>query len=297
MITVFHSAAAQRLPSDREKDGLKGNVHFVVEHNIGTKQIITGHDTCDTTILVSKPRWLFKKKTKMVELDTIIVKPIITEVRDTHYYCCTEYTPEGYVKSRLLVKAGDNVHEHTATTFYNHQKIEMRDYREETGETTQWLYFYSINEKESRLEQTIVTQYKQQGEGFLIERVEYEYENDGETCLERHFSASGEMTKTIKYENGILTDIETEQDSNIHYIYNSKGQLSEVEVYNANYDLMRTDNYNYTSNGVQITSIPADKRLGRKVNTSFIDTYDGAGNWRTRNIDGKEKRERYIIFY
>lgn len=305
MMALFYPATAQRLPNDRESDGLRGRVHIVEESDISTRPITdTVHrkSTYDVIVKDTHRVFLFFKKveTKKVKRDTVLVEQIIKQVPDTHYYSRTEYTPEGYLKSRIVVQDGQSGHEQTVTTFFNNRKIEMRNYCKETDVTTQWHYFYSDYGKEAQLEQIVVTQFRGHESGVMIERVEYEYITESETCRERHVSPSGETLKALKYESGVLTDMACGRDTNMHYIYDADGRLTEIEVYNADFDLVCTDKYENSPTGVILTRKQINRRYGRQPQPeviTYIEEYDGIGNWTRRTANGKEQRSRVITYY
>ena len=305
MLILSYSATAQSLPNDRERDGLKGRVHIVEEKNIGTKyQNDTTHRRGVYYVNVpdSHRVLLFFKKVgeKRVKRDTIFVDQTPKQVSDTHYYSRTEYTPEGYLKSQIVVQKGVRGHVQTVTTFSNNLKLEMRSYCKETGITTQWHYYYSDYSKDAQLEQVIVTRYQGHESGKMIERIEFEYINESEICFERHVSHAGVTLKTLKYESDVLTDMACGRDTNMHYIYDAEGRLVEAEVYNTDYELIRTDKYEYNPAGVRLTRVPDTKNSGRQILPEIItydEEYDGAGNWTRRTTNGKETRNREIKYY
>ena len=299
------SAFSQDIPNDRQLDGLLGRVHVVEEANIGSRlQADTVHSkkTYFVNVQDTQRVFLFSKrmKTRKVRKDTVVVENITRQVPDTLYFCRTEYTPDGYIKSRYLIKDNGKIHEQTTSTYYNNIKLEMRTYCQETGVTTQWHYYYSDYGKTPLLEQVIVTKQKNNRPGEMVERIEYEYENEAETCRERHFTASGEKSKVLKYEAGILTDMSCGADTNLHYLYDNEGRLIKVEVYNADFDLIGVDTYRYDHTGIQLTRTSATKsheRQSAPIVTTFKEEYDGAGNWTLRTIDRKEARKREIKYY
>lgn len=305
LLIITQPAFSQTLPNDRQSDGLKGPVHVAVEANIGRKpQADTIHRKSTHWVLVQDTQHVFlffkKVKPRRVKVDTMEVEYTTHWVPDTIYYCRTEYTPEGFLKSRFLVKDHGKVHEMTTTTFHNNCKLEMRTYCRETGVTTQWHYYYSDYSKDAQLEQVIVTRYQGHESGKMIERSEFEYINESELCFERHVSHAGVTLKTLKYESDVLTDMACGRDTNIHYIYDAEGRLVEVEVYNTDFDLIRTDKYEYNPTGVRLTRIPDTKNSGRQILPEIItydEEYDGAGNWTRRTTNGKETRNREIKYY
>lgn len=305
LVFTNQSAFSQNIPNDRQTDGLYGRVHIVEESNIGSRlQPDTIHVKKDTLVNVQDTHrvFLFFKKvvTRKVKRNTMVVEHVTRQVPDTIYYCRTEYTPEGYIKSRFLIKEHGRLHEQTTTTYLNNIKLEMRTYCQETGITTQWHYYYSDYGKDPQLEQAIVTKHPNLDAGEMEERIEYEYKDDAETCRERHYTASGEKTKALKYEAGILTDMSCGTDTNMHYLYDNEGRLIKVEVYNADFDLVRSDTYRYDHTGFRLTRTPATKRYGRQSQPTVVtykEEYDGAGNWTLRIIDGKETRKREIKYY
>ena len=176
----------------------------------------------------------------------------------------------------------------------------MRSYCKETGITTQWHYYYSDYGKDAQLEQVIVTRYQGHGSGEIIERVEFEYFSESETCREQHISPSGETLKKLKYELGVLTYESCGRDTNMDYRYDTEGRLVETEVSNADFDLIRTDKYEYNPTGVRLTRVPDTKNSGRQILPEIItydEEYDGAGNWTRRTTNGKETRNREIKYY
>ena len=305
LILTTPSAFSQDIPNDCQTDGLLGRVHIVEEAYIGSRlQPDTIHSK--KTVLVNvqdtqRVLLFFKKvKTRKVRKDTIVVENITRQVPDTIYYCRTEYTPEGYIKSRFLVKDHGRLHDQTTTTYLNNIKLEMRTYCQETGITTQCHYYYSDYGKNPQLEQVIVTKNKNNDFGELVERIEYRSEHEGETRIERHISSQGELQKELTFEYGVLSDVSYGLDTNLHYMYDDNGRLVGIEVYNTDFVLIRTDRYEYTPSGINLTHIPATKRYGRQSQPTVItykEEYDGAGNWTLRTIDGKETRKREIKYY
>lgn len=305
MLILSYSASAQWLPNDRERDGLRGRVHIVEEKDIGLKyqnDTIHRRGVCYVDEPDTHHVLLFFKKvgTKRVKRDTVFVDQTPKQVSDTHYYSRTEYTPGGYLKSRIVIQNGITGHIQTVTTFFNNLIIEKRSYCKETGITTQWHYYYSNYGKDAQLEQVIVTQYQGHESGKMIERIEFEYINESEICFERHVSHAGVTLKTLKYESNVLTDMACGRDTNMHFIYDAEGRLVEVEVYNTDFDLIRTDKYEYNPAGVRLTRVPDTKNSGRQILPEIItydEEYDGAGNWIRRTTNGKEIRNREIKYY
>lgn len=305
LVFTSQSAFSQNIPNDRQTDGLYGRVHIVEESNIGSRlQPDTIHVKKDTLVNVQDTQrvFLFFKKvvTRKVKRDTMAVEHVTRQVPDTIYYCRTEYTPEGYIKSRFLVKDHGRLHEQTTTTYLNNNKLEMRSYCLETGITTQCHYYYSDYGKNTQLEQVIVTKNKNNDSGELVERIEYRSEHEGETRIERHISPQGELQKELTFESGVLSDVSYGLDTNLHYMYDDNGRLVGIEVYNTDFVLIRTDRYEYTPSGIKLTHIHATKRYGQQLQptvTTYKEEYDGAGNWTLCTIDGKETRKREIKYY
>ena len=296
LMSVSFPSVAQTIPNDRQLDGLRGPVRTVEEFDIVTKL----QDSVVLDTIRKKGENVRGVRKNEEQKDSIVTTHVLKQVSDTLYYCRTEYSHEGFIKSRELVKNHGGLHERTVTTYLNNCKLEMRTYCVETGVTTQWHYFYSNFDNSPKLEQIIVTQNKSQDSGELKERIVYEYENGGETCREQHLSQSGEMLKALKYESGVLTDAACGKDTNIHYLYDMEGWLTGVEVYNADFDLIRTDKYEYLPTGVQLTSTPISKKNEFQQQPSvitYIEEYDAAGNWTLRTIDNKGQRQRNIKYY
>ena len=306
IMTMPHSVFAQRLPNDRECDGLRGKVHYVEETNIINNLI---NDTIfqkeQYTVTLFDTLWKsngnIKKVTPtMVIKDTSFMELVIKQIADTQYYCRTEYTPDGNLKSRVVVQNGICGHERIVTTFYNNLKVEMRSYCKETGNTTQWHYFYSNNGETAKLEQVLVTRYRGDEPGELIDKIEYTDDHEGETCIERHISPSGSITKELVYELGSLSDITCGRDTNKHYIYDNRGRITEVEVYNANWQLICTEKYDYIPTGTILTKQYQNSKSGRQPKSEIIrydEEYDGAGNWTKQTVNGQKTRKREIKYY
>lgn len=304
LLLIAGPAFSQTLPNDRQSDGLKGPVHVVVEANIGRKpQADTIHRKSTHWIVVQDTQQVFlffkKVKPRRVKVDTMEVEYTTRWVPDTIYYCRTEYTPEGFLKSRFLVKDHGKVHEVTTTTFHNNCKLEMRTYCRETGVTTQWHYHYSEYGKEPQLEQVIVTEYKEKDYGEIVERVEYEHIGGSNTCIESHFRLSDKPYLLRKYEDGLLMYMTCENDTNRYYWYDADARLKTIEC-NVAEKPIYTEGYRYTPTGVYLTHTPLDERYGLQPQPTIVtydEEYDGSGNWTQRTIDGKDSRKREIIYY
>ena len=301
-------ANAQGLPSDRERDGLKGNVRTVIvkEENIGirpdtvfeVKSEKVVHHKYDTI----KIFWFIPKYIPREEfVDSVYTVTSIINVPDTihYYYYYAEYTPEGLLMRRELVEKDVQHHEWTVSTYDGDRQVETRTYFQKSGITLQRLYHYSDYEKNARLDEVTVIQYKDNDEGTLVERVLYEYENQGEICRERHISPNGDVLQTQRYQLGVLTDESRGKDTNIHYIYDDRDRISEVEYYTS-YDLQYTDRYEYHPSGIKITRLyesVAESISNRPSVTVYTDEYDGVGNWTRRAVAEKPSCKRDLTYY
>lgn len=304
---IYFPCFSQVVPNDRTQAGLNGRVRTVEEYNIVSmkqehKKPHTGfHEVIVFDTILNKKGQIQQINQRKEVIDTNWIETVFEEIADTLFYCFTEYTLDGFIKKRVLVNNHGRIHENSETTISHNCKMEMRTYSMEKGITTQWHYFYSSGAGNSQLEQIVVTQYKNQGQGELVEIIEYEYETVGAICRERHISPAGETTRVLKYESGMLTDFAIGADTNIHYLYDADSRLSGVEFFDANFNLIRVDNYEYIPTGVRLTSTAAGENQDTAKKQSSIVTYeeeyDGAGNWIYRIIDGKEIIKREIKYF
>lgn len=279
LLFLSHTATAQGLPNDCKQKGLYGRVHLVEESNIGKRMIPdTIHRKVTRWVNVPDTQrvFLFFKKVRMKRerRDSIIVERTTNQVPDTHYYSHTEYTPEGYLKNRLLVRGG-TFHEITTVTYLNKHKVEMRVYCKESDETMQWHYVYSGNGNESVLEQVYVTKFRGHESGEFVERIEYEYVDEGATCIERHIDGNGKMVRRTEFFRGLLSREEFVGDSIVVYDYDAKGRVSVKDVYNTTYMPIHTITYEYNSPYVTII----ENKNGKSKTEKFIEDCDGYGNW------------------
>ena len=293
--------SAQSAPKDRILDGLKGNVKSVTEYEVIVRAVTAVmYDT------ISPGRWkysssknLFGKDTK----DSSFVEPIVEkknirkELRDTLYYCYSEYSREGHLLYRKL--KNNNQTEYTDVVYLPNNKIKIleRTYSEASENDVLRLFYYSDVSTSPKLENITVVERNKKGEAKLLENIMYEYENDGEACREHHSSPDGKIIKSLKYEFGYLTDQPQGSDTNLHYYYDENGNLSEVQVYDEDYDLIFSDIYDATSDYKTI--------IIRRVYPNSTDRgviwqicnyeNDSEGNWISRT--DKPNRKRIIEYY
>lgn len=238
-------------------------------------------------------------------IDSVRV-PKNATIEDTLFYSFTEYTTEGWLKSRRLVQNSGKgkMHEQTVATFDGGRKIEMRTYCQETGITRQWHYHYSDYEKDARLVAIVVTDNKKGEAGRVVERVLYEYQNNGETCYERHFNPSWRMLRERHYESGLLIDDnDYERNTIVHNLYDD-AQLSITEVYDTSYKQLYTERYNYYTDYFKLRTVidryPPEEDGNNKIISSseIIDDLDEKGNnWKSRKIEGQKVLNRTILYY
>lgn len=301
---------AQGPLTDRERDGLKGKVWEVTESDIRTRDVIIEDTTLVTltnTVYDTIPRWgilrwFFGDKIvpRVEEIDTLCISKKAQNAPDTVYYCRTEYTLHGWLKSRVLVEKNGKHHEQTTTTFDGIRKVEMRTYCRESGVTTQWLYQYSDYRKISRLSSVTIIEFTGVEEGKVVEKILYNYENEGETCHEYHLNPENDTILVLKYESGLLIN-ENKKDTLINIYYNREGKTNKIEVCNAEEDVLYTDRYEYSSTAEMRVTRTYGDASGRwhaqpKV-TAYFDVNDGSGNWRRRSVTGEQPRTREINYY
>lgn len=309
LLSIGCVVRAQGLPTDRERDGLKGKVWTVTDSNIKTRAVIIEDSVWVKPDVVydTTPRCRFLRRIMGCKIvpreekkDTLIITKTTQKVPDTVYYCRTEYTPQGWLKNRVLVEKNGKHHEQTTTTYDGSRKVEMRTYCQESGVTTQWLYHYSDYGKISRLSSVTIIEFTGVEEGKIVEKILYNYENEGETCHEYHLNPENDTIRVLKYESGLLIN-ENKKDTLINIYYNREGKTNKIEVCNAEEDVLYTDRYEYPSTGgMMVTRTYGDesgRRHARPKVTVYSDVNDGSGNWRRRSVTGEQPRTREINYY
>lgn len=304
--TVMQS---QGLPNDRQLEGLKGLVKSVTEIEVQVrKERVVRYDTVSRSYSDSVPShkrrsWVSKKVDSSFVQKTVfdtIKKIEEIEICDTLYYCKSIYSREGYLLNRILKTNSQT--EYTNVVYLPNNNIKFCEIVTYAGKTKKRLrlFHYSDICTSPQLTDVTVVEYdnNQENRATLVEKIEYEYENEGESCREHHFSPEGKALESLKYESGYLTDRPQGPDTNLHFFYDDSGRLAEIQVYNADYDLLYTEVYE-EGNGIQIIRrvMPNSNSQG-EIRKWYSVKYDNEGNWISRTEHGKEQpRTREIKYY